>query len=154
MSETERSRQALRVPDDVYSVSRDSVSTRPWAAPVDSDDCLGRTLSLQDRVVRYTSPPADQRYTGIFLFLAQTGDVFILDNLAVHKSTKAAQGLKDRGALFPSSRPRGQISIPLRWLSPRSRPTCAPQTQRPSRPFQMFSHQSAISSTEPTAGGI
>jgi transposase len=28
------------------------------------------------------------------------GDIVILDNLAVHKSTKAAQALKDRGAWF------------------------------------------------------
>jgi hypothetical protein len=29
-----------------------------------------------------------------FLFLAQTGNAVILDDLAVHKSTKAAQALK------------------------------------------------------------
>ncbi len=40
-----------------------------------------------------------------FLFLAQTGNAVFLDNLAVHKSTKAAQGLKNWGAWFPHYNP-------------------------------------------------
>ncbi len=60
------------------------------------------------------------------------GDVVILDNLAVHKSPKAAACLKQRGAGSCSCRPTRPTSIRSRKPSPSSRLTCARPRHAPS----------------------
>jgi len=50
------------------------------------------------------------------------GDIVILDNLAVHKSAKAAQCLRKKGHGFSSYHPTALISTPSKWHSQSSRP--------------------------------
>ncbi len=84
----------------------------------------------------------------------ERGDVVILDTLAVYKSTKAAQALNEKGAWFLFLPPCSPNLNPIEMAFSKITATCAPQPQGPSRPLQMFSHQSAISSTKLSAGGI
>ena len=80
------------------------------------------------------------------------GDVVMLDNLAVHRSPRAAEILRANGAWFlflPPSRPTSTRS---RWPSPSSRPICAASAPAPSTPSGAPSVKSAASSIETNAG--
>jgi transposase len=80
------------------------------------------------------------------------GDVVILDNLAVHKSEKAAQCLKQRGAWFLFLPPYSPDLNPLNRPSPRSKRTCAKLKPEPVRRSGGRSATSAICSSHRIAG--
>ena len=61
------------------------------------------------------------------------GDVVIADNLSVHKSARAAQALKARGAWFLFLPQYSPDLNPSRWRSPRSKRSCARRPRAPSR---------------------
>jgi transposase len=80
------------------------------------------------------------------------GDVVILDNLNVHKSAKAAEILRERGAWFLFL-PRYSPDLnPIEMASPSSRRICAASAPAPSTPSGAPSAKSAASSTPTSAG--
>jgi transposase len=64
----------------------------------------------------------------------QPGDVVILDNLPAHKSAAAETAIRAKGAWLLFLPPYTPTSIQSRWLSPSSRPCCAPGPSGPSTP--------------------
>src|SRR5215218_1133989 len=80
------------------------------------------------------------------------GDVVILDNLAVHKSEKAAQCLKQRGAWFLFLPAYSPDLNPSSKHSQSSRPICARPKPEPSRRSGEPSATSATSSSHRNAG--
>ena len=80
------------------------------------------------------------------------GDVVILDNLAVHRSPRAAEILRDKAPGSCSCRPTRPTSTRSKWPSPSSRPTCAASAPEPSTPSGGPSAKSAASSTPSNAG--
>jgi hypothetical protein len=90
------------------------------------------------------------------------GDVVILDNLAAHKSQKAENILRSRGAwllflpppAFAGAGSTAQTSIRSRWLSPNSKPISEKPPHEPSttsgKPLETFassSHQTNAQTT-------
>ena len=82
------------------------------------------------------------------------GDVVILDNLAVHRSPKAAEILRAKGAWF--------LFLPLYFTRPQpdrdgllqaQGPTCAASAPAPSTPSGVPSVKSAAASSIPTSAG-
>ena len=80
------------------------------------------------------------------------GDVVILDNLAVHRSPRAAEILRGKAPGSCSCRPTRPTSTRSKWPSPSSRPTCAASAPAPSTPSGAPSAKSAASSTPSNAG--
>ena len=80
------------------------------------------------------------------------GTVVILDNLATHKSPKAAEILKACGCWLLYLPPTPLISIPSKWHSSNSRPTSGGSRPEPSINSSRHSATSAPSSTAMSAG--
>ena len=64
----------------------------------------------------------------------QPGDIVILDNLPAHKSAAAEATIRARALGSYFCRPIAPTSIQSRWVSPSSRPCCAPARSGPSTP--------------------
>jgi len=79
------------------------------------------------------------------------GDVVIMDNLPAHKSAKAEQLIRAKGAWILFLPPTVQTSIRSRWPSQSSRPICAQGPSAPSTPSGRPSVKSAICSNPQNA---
>ena len=80
------------------------------------------------------------------------GDVVMLDNLAVHRSPRAAESSAPTAPGSCSCRPTRPTSTRSRWPSPSSRPICAASAPAPSTPSGAPSAKSAASSIQTNAG--
>jgi len=79
------------------------------------------------------------------------GDVVILDNVAFHKSERAAKLVRQRGAWLLPLPPYSPDLNPIEWLSQSSRRCCANAPHDLSTQSVMLSKTSAISSTQSNA---